>query len=89
MAVLGKARGSKNGANLLKKQILVAGGVDFSRPYMVGYTGLSDGLLQKYIADHGDLWETETHQLPQGSVGATIGTHVGPDAIAVAFFAQD
>lgn len=89
VAVLGKARGSKNGANLLKKQILAAGGVDFSRPYMVGYTGLSDGLLQKYIADHGDLWETETHQLPQGSVGATIGTHVGPDAIAVAFFAQD
>lgn len=89
VAVLGKARGSKNGANLLKKQILAAGGVDFDRPYMVGYTGLSDGLLQKYIADHGDLWETETHQLPQGSVGATIGTHVGPDAIAVAFFAQD
>lgn len=89
VTVLGKARGSKNGANLLKKQIVAAGGVDFSRPYMVGYTGLSDSLLQKYIADNGELWETETHKLPQGSVGATIGTHVGPDAIAVTFFAKE
>lgn len=89
VTVLGKARGSKNGANLLKKQIVAAGGVDFSRPYMVGYTGLSDSLLQKYIADNGELWETETHELPQGSVGATIGTHVGPDAIAVTFFAKE
>ena len=86
--VLGKARGSKNGGNLLRKQILAAGGVDFSRPYLLGFTGLSDRLLKKYAADNGDLWEAETAQLPQACVGPTIGTHVGPGAIAVAFFAR-
>lgn len=89
VAVLGKARGSKNGANLLKRQIQNAGGVDFSRPYLVGYTGLSDDLLRKYVGDSADLWQESGALLPQSCVGAAIGTHAGPDAIAVAFFAKE
>ena len=49
--LLGKARGSKMGNNLLAQEIQKAGGVDFSRPVLLGYTGLSDALLQKYIED--------------------------------------
>ena len=41
-----------------------------------------------YIADNAALWEKETDSLPVNSVGATIGTHVGPGAIAVAFVAK-
>ena len=44
--VLGKARGSRQGNNLLVQEIEKAGGVDFSRPLMLGYTGLSDALLR-------------------------------------------
>ena len=47
---------------------------------------LEDSLLQKYIADSAALWEGHTDSLPTGTVGGTIGTHVGPGAIAVAFF---
>lgn len=86
VVVLGKARGSKNGNNLLVQEIRKTGGVDFSRPYRLGYTGLNDSLLQKYIADSAALWEGHTDALPTGTVGGTIGTHVGPGAIAVAFF---
>ena len=71
VVVLGKARGS---------------GVDFTRPYKLGYAGLDDGLLQKYIQDSAKLWEGSVDALPIGMVGGTIGTHVGPGAIAVAFF---
>lgn len=85
VVVLGKARGSKNGNNLLVQEIQKTG-VDFSRPYKLGYAGLNDGLLQKYIADSAALWEGHTDALPTGTVGGTIGTHVGPGAIAVAFF---
>lgn len=85
VVVLGKARGSKNGNNLLVREIQKTG-VDFSRPYKLGYTGLNDSLLQKYIADSAALWEGHTDSLPTGTVGGTIGTHVGPGAIAVAFF---
>ena len=86
VVVLGKARGSKNGNNLLVQEIRKTGGVDFSRPFKLGYAGLDDGLLRKYIADSAALWAEHVDQLPIGTVGGTIGTHVGPGAIAVAFF---
>ena len=86
VVVLGKARGSKNGNNLLVQEIQKTGGVDFSRPYRLGYAGLDDGLLRKYIADSASLWSEHADELPLGTVGGTIGTHVGPGAIAVAFF---
>lgn len=84
--VLGKARGSKNGNNLLLQEIAKAGGIDFDRPYCLGYTGLSDDLLQKYISDSKDLWAGKADSLPISTIGGTIGTHVGPGAIAVVFF---
>ena len=84
--MLGKARGSKNGNNFLMKEIEKADGIDFTRPFCLGYTGLSDEMLQKYIKDSEALWSEHTDQLPVCSLGATIGTHVGPGAIAVALF---
>jgi DegV family protein with EDD domain len=87
--LLGKARGSKQGNNLLVKQIQAAGGVDFSMPLLLGYTGLSDVLLQKYITDSAILWEDYRKELPQTLIGSVIGTHVGPGAVAVAFFSKN
>ncbi len=51
---LGKARGSKNGRNLLNQKVEKAGGIDFSMPLALGYTGLSDAVLKKYIEDSAD-----------------------------------
>lgn len=84
---LGKARGSKNGRNLLNQKVEKAGGVDFSMPLALGYTGLSDAVLKKYIEDSAALWAGHVEgDLPVHTIGATIGTHVGPGAVAVAFF---
>ena len=85
VALVGKARGSKNGGNLLN-QLVEKHGIDFSRPYLLGYTGLSDALLMKYAADSGELWRSYTEELPVTAIGSVIGTHGGPGAIAVAFF---
>ena len=84
--LLGKARGSRQGNNLLAQEIEKAGGVDFNKPLLLGYTGLSDVLLQKYIADSAHLWAGKTDNLPVKIVGSTVGTHVGPGAVAAAFF---
>ena len=86
VVMLGRARGSKNGNNLLVQEIQKTNGVDFGRPYLLGYTGLEDSLLQKYIADSAALWAEHTDVLPVGTIGGTIGTHVGPGAVGVAFF---
>ena len=85
VVMIGKARGSKNGNNYLIQEVNKSG-VDFSKPLCLGYTGLSDELLQRYIADSRQLWEGKIDNLPISTVGATIGTHVGPGAIVVAFF---
>lgn len=84
--VLGKARGSKMGNNLLEQEIEKAGGVDFFAPVLLGYTGLSDLLLRKYIEDSRRLWEEGLDEVRFTTIGSVIGTHAGPGAIAVAFF---
>lgn len=85
VAVLGKARGSKNGCNMLREEIAKCNGIDFSMPLCLGYTGLEDSLLQKYIEDNTDLWKSYVEELPISSIGSTIGTHTGPGGICVAF----
>ena len=87
-AMLGKARGSKMGNNLLVQEIQKAGGVDFDKPVLLGYTGLSDALLQKYIEDSRRLWEQGISNVRYTTIGSVIGTHAGPGAIAAAFFVQ-
>ena len=83
--LLGKARGSKNGENFLMREAEKAG-LDFSRPICLGYTGFSDAMLQKYMEDSRHLWEGHEDNLPICTIGATIGTHIGPNAIALSFF---
>lgn len=84
--IIGKAMGSKKGNNMLVQQITKAGGIDFAMPYATAYSGLSDVMLQKYLADSQDLWQGHTDRVPTYLVGSTIGTHAGPGAVAVAFF---
>lgn len=84
--VIGKALGSKKGNNLLNGLVEKTGGIDFSMPYGVIWSGLNDALLQKYVKDSAHLWESETDSIPAYILGGTIGTHIGPGAIGVAFF---
>ncbi len=84
--MLGKARGSKLGNNLLIQEIDKAGGIDFSKPVLLGYSGISDALLQKYIEDSRHIWEGNLTEVRYTTVGSVIGTHAGPGAVVVAFF---
>lgn len=84
--VIGKARGSRQGNNLLIEKIQESGGIDFDMPILLGYTGLSDALLKKYIEDSRDLWQEQAESLDSTLVCSVIGTHVGPGVVAAAFF---
>ena len=86
--ILGKARGSKQGNNFLIKEIEKAGGVDFKMPVLLGYTGHDPYMLEKYVEDSRFLWKGNVENLRRTCVGSVIGTHVGPGAVAVAFFKQ-
>ena len=84
--LVGKARGSKQGNNLLVQKIQETGGVDFNMPILLGYTGLDDSQLHKYIQDSRFLWEEGTEQLDSVCVGSVVGTYAGPGAVVAAFF---
>ena len=86
VAMVGKARGSRQGNNLLRQLVEKSGGINFKKPFCLAYSGLSDMLLQKYIADSTELWKGKTERLPIATIGCTIGAHAGPGAVALAFF---
>lgn len=90
--LIGKAMGSKKSNNLLMQLVEKCGGIDFNMPYGLGYSGLSDEYLKKYLADSEALWKEhlkDVSAIPIYMIGSTIGTHVGPNAIGVAFFALE
>lgn len=86
VAMIGKARGSKQGNNLLRLLVQQCGGINFDMPVCLAYSGLSDALLKKYIADSQELWQGKAEKIPVTTVGCAIGAHAGPGAVAVAFF---
>lgn len=86
VVMIGKVRGSKNSNNHLMQEIEKISGIDFTKPLRLGYTGLSDDMLQKFMNDSKAIWEDYIEDITVSHIGSTIGTHVGPGAIAVAFF---
>lgn len=84
--LVGKARGSKQGNNLLVEKIRECGGIDFSLPILLGYTGLSDASLKKYVEDSRAIWQEGAQTLDSTMICGVIGTHTGPGVVAAAFF---
>ena len=84
--LIGKAIGSRKGNNLLSKLVQESGGINFSMPFATIWSGLDTSLLDKYIKDSANIWAGHTDNVPKYILGATIGTHVGPGVVGVAFF---
>ena len=82
--VVSKARGQKAAFSALTR-ICQEIGVDLEKPCILGYTGCSDENLSKYLKENSDFWLADSRKLIIGSI---IGTHAGPGAVAVAFFAK-
>ena len=89
VAVLGTARGSKSGANVLRKYT-EDNNIDLNMPFGLVYSGFSDALLQKYITDSAYLYAgKDPTDFKISILGACIGTYAGPDAIGAAYFSAE
>lgn len=84
--VLGTARGMKKAFAALEETCAGYGGVDTSLPRITGYTGSTGEHLAKFRAEYPQLWD---EQIPEAIIGAAIGVHVGPGAVALGFFSKD
>lgn len=79
----GKARGNRQ-ANAVMDARIQAMGIDWDKPCMLGYTGISDELLVKYRTQS-EIWTGDVYS---GIISGVVGTHAGPGAVAVAFFSK-
>lgn len=86
--LIGKAIGSKKGNNLLNS-LVEKKGIDFDMPYGVVWSGIDNSMLKKYVEDSGHLWKDKAESIPAYMIGSTIGTHIGPGGIGVAFFEKN
>lgn len=86
--LMGKARGIHTGHNLLKDYITKTGGIDFTLPCMLAYSGEAKAALDAYVKASDALYEGHEDQLKSGILGPAIGTYSGPGAIGAAWFAR-
>ncbi len=84
--VLGKARSLKSGSAAILKTIQQMGGIDWSLPVRLGYTGTGTEQLKGFIEHLEKSLGDRIADLPVSRVGAIIGTYTGPGAVAIAFF---
>ena len=83
-----KGRGNKQANSLMNAEIEKNGAIDFSRPFVIGYTGEDDALMQAYIADYADMWGGDADAIKTAQLGSVVGTHAGPGAVAVGYFVK-
>lgn len=82
VAVLGKPRGSRQGCQMMIRHIQDMGGVDFTRPWFLAYTGLDASIAEPFLeAAEPVLWPGRRPAVV--SAGAAIGTHIGPGTVCL------
>jgi len=91
--VIGKARGMKKANTMVAEFIRRTGGIDYTMPHCLGFTGFSDENFRKIIGENPAVYGAddlrEAYDLAANAivpVGATVGTYAGPDAVAMAYF---
>lgn len=83
--MLGKGKGIKNSNKIVTKIVTDSGGIDEHKPYGVVYSGNDDQIIKDYIEENKNILKTSDN-IPIYQLGCTIGTHIGPNGIGVAFF---
>ena len=86
---IGKMRGSKNTHSHLVQMLENYGGVDFTKPFVVGYAGKNDDFLRQQLEANADIFENHADSVPTMQVGPTIGTYTGPGTIVFGFFSKE
>lgn len=82
---VGKAIG-QNKAFAQIKSIIQNKGIDFSMPVGLIWSGKTPVGVDVFKRTCNDLWLNHMQDIPEFQMGCTIGTHVGPGAVGIAFF---
>ena len=83
----GTARGLKQGLQMLRQKIADCGGIDCNQPFLLACSGQGEELLEKFSSENADLWNNVSADTLL--ISGVVGVHVGPGAIAAAFFSPE
>lgn len=86
--VIGKCVGAKKAFQFINQTIKECGGVDMSMPYCNIISGNDTDNYNKYVESNAEIYGDMAGKVPVHKLGATIGTHIGPGAVGVVFFAN-
>ena len=84
--VIGKSMGLKKAIAFLNNSVEEKGGIDYSMPYCSIYSGMDTNNLKSFLEGSTHLWKDGIDSVEQYPLGGTIGTHIGPGAMGLAFF---
>ncbi|MDD7381761.1 MAG: DegV family protein [Bacilli bacterium] len=83
--LIGKGRGFIKSKKIINELIAQRGGIDTSLPYGVSYSGTDSSKAIDYIKENASLINIDK-DVELSQFGCTIGTHIGPNGIGIAFF---
>lgn len=86
--MVGKAIGTKRSQAFLTSYAESKGGINFDMPYCILWSGVDPSIATKYAASCDKIFGDKKNNVPTHVLGSTIGTHVGPDVVGLAFFGK-
>ena len=86
--VLGKAMGTKKSYVTLTSTIEKSGDIDYSMPIGFISSGNDPQPIQNYIKSIPHILEKADNNISIYPLGCTIGAHIGPGAVGLAFFTK-
>ena len=84
--VTGKCHGLKKGYLTICDYVKNKGGIDFDMPHGLIWSGIDDSNLKTFKPISERFWKDSVADINSYRLGSTIGAHIGPGAIGVAFF---
>ena len=88
----GKIKGFKNGLNHLTQKTKEKG-IDLDMPFNIVYSGNDRTIAEKYIEQCEEFWLTQCggdiNKISINQMGSTVGVHIGPGTIGVAYFKKE
>ncbi|MBE5734907.1 MAG: DegV family protein [Clostridiales bacterium] len=84
--LIGKAMGTKKAYNLIDNLVSKTSGIDYTMPIAYIWSGIDKSSLDKYLENSNLVDPAVKYDIEGFNLGGTIGTHVGPGAVGIAFF---
>jgi len=88
--MIGKALGTKKGHSLINSIVEKKGGIDTDMPFGLLWAGTEEDkpIIDKFMEENSGMWAGAEDKAKSYILGCTIGSHVGPGTIGIAFFSK-